>query len=265
MTGNSASTGGNTVFSTAGSTLQLGATVTPANAVQTVTWTSSNTAAATVSSTGIVTAVGNGFTTVTAAATDGSGVTGTTTVNVSGLPSIAYFISQGSVTSSSATVSGGTISISSASSSGSAFAYTATNSPVTFTNANVSYLVFPSTMGAYSETATVSVGSMSQTSNASGIGIGEFSGMTPQDSYGMSLIRNGSTAPTSYTLYYCKGTSVGTSSTGAVTSGLALNTPYTINMARGEPPAATPCIGWMEPPRPAPNPRATAPPVPATS
>ena len=66
-----------------GPTLQLSATVTPSNATnKSVTWTSSNTAVATVSNIGLVTAVGAGTATITAAATDGSGITATCKVTV---------------------------------------------------------------------------------------------------------------------------------------------------------------------------------------
>ncbi len=61
-------------LSSKGQTLQLTATVSPSNASnKSVKWTSSNTKVATVSSSGKVTAVANGNTTITATAADGSG------------------------------------------------------------------------------------------------------------------------------------------------------------------------------------------------
>ena len=61
-------------LSSKGQTLQLTATVSPSNAAnKSVKWTSSNTKVATVSSSGKVTAVANGNTTITATADDGSG------------------------------------------------------------------------------------------------------------------------------------------------------------------------------------------------
>lgn len=61
-------------LSSKGQTLQLTATVSPSNAAnKSVKWTSSNTKVATVSSSGKVTAVANGNTTITATAADGSG------------------------------------------------------------------------------------------------------------------------------------------------------------------------------------------------
>ncbi len=66
-----------------GATKQLTATIAPSNATnKAVTWTSSNTSVATVSSTGLVTAKAAGTATITATAQDGSGKKGTCTVTV---------------------------------------------------------------------------------------------------------------------------------------------------------------------------------------
>jgi hypothetical protein len=66
-----------------GETYTFTATVAPDNAADTsVTWTSGNTATATVSSEGVVTAVAAGTATITAAANDGSGKQGIATVTV---------------------------------------------------------------------------------------------------------------------------------------------------------------------------------------
>ncbi len=59
-----------------GETVQLTSAVLPENSMQSVTYTSSNTSIATVDSTGLVTFVGDGDVTITAHATDDSGVTG---------------------------------------------------------------------------------------------------------------------------------------------------------------------------------------------
>lgn len=65
-----------------GEELNLSASVLPANAAQTVTWSSSDEDVATVDpATGVVTFVGDGPVTITASATDESGVTGTITLN----------------------------------------------------------------------------------------------------------------------------------------------------------------------------------------
>lgn len=66
-----------------GTTQQLSATVTPSSAFnQTVEWTSSDESVATVSQSGLVTAVAGGSCTITATSTDGSGVSATCTVSV---------------------------------------------------------------------------------------------------------------------------------------------------------------------------------------
>lgn len=66
-----------------GQTLTLTASVSPSNATyQSVTWRSSNTSVATVSSSGTVTAKGVGTTTITATATDGSNVSKSCTISV---------------------------------------------------------------------------------------------------------------------------------------------------------------------------------------
>ena len=82
-----AGTGGATIISTDGGTLQMVATVLPANATnKTVTWSiTSGSAFATInSSTGVLTAVDNGSVTVRATATDGSNIYGSTTITISG-------------------------------------------------------------------------------------------------------------------------------------------------------------------------------------
>ena len=66
-----------------GETMQLAATVLPADAAdKSVTWTSSNTAVATVSSTGLVTALTAGTATISAKTNDGSNLTATCNVTV---------------------------------------------------------------------------------------------------------------------------------------------------------------------------------------
>lgn len=64
-------------------TLQLTATVTTSNANKTVTWSSNNTSIATVTPSGLVTAIKNGTAVITATANDGSGQKATCTVTVS--------------------------------------------------------------------------------------------------------------------------------------------------------------------------------------
>lgn len=70
-----------------GGTVQLDATVTPSNATNAdYVWASLDESVVTVSETGLVTAVAVGGTTVTATATDGSGVYGSCTITVSAAP-----------------------------------------------------------------------------------------------------------------------------------------------------------------------------------
>lgn len=65
-----------------GAALSLAATMTPANTTDKITWTSSNTKVAKVSTTGKVTAVGKGTATITATATNGQKATCKVTVKV---------------------------------------------------------------------------------------------------------------------------------------------------------------------------------------
>lgn len=68
-----------------GATQQLSATLTPANATnQAVTWTSSNTAVASINATGVVTGVATGTSTITAKTADGN-KTATATITVSAI------------------------------------------------------------------------------------------------------------------------------------------------------------------------------------
>ena len=66
-----------------GDTKQLTATVSPSSALQGVTWSTSNSSVATVSSSGLVSAKATGTATITATAQDGSGKKGTCTITVS--------------------------------------------------------------------------------------------------------------------------------------------------------------------------------------
>ena len=71
-------------------------TIVPSNATnQTLTWSSSNPAVATVNASGVVTYVGAGTTTITAAAKDGSGVKGTCTVTCTWQDTTSYTINGG--------------------------------------------------------------------------------------------------------------------------------------------------------------------------
>lgn len=76
-----------------GSTQQLNATIAPANATnQNVTWTSSNTAVATVNASGLVTAVAAGTTTITVKTVDGN-KTATSAITVAAIPVASVSVS----------------------------------------------------------------------------------------------------------------------------------------------------------------------------
>jgi len=76
-----------------GSTQQLSATLAPANATnQNVTWTSSNTAVATVNASGLVTAVAAGTTTITVKTVDGN-KTATSAITVAAIPVASVSVS----------------------------------------------------------------------------------------------------------------------------------------------------------------------------
>ena len=80
-------------FTAANQTATLTATVTPANATnKSVTWTSSNTNVATVSSTGVVTAIADGTATITATTSDGTNLSASCAVTVAPPFSGDYYI-----------------------------------------------------------------------------------------------------------------------------------------------------------------------------
>lgn len=80
-----------------GTTLQLGTTILPSDATsKTVVYTSSDTSVATVSSSGLVTALKNGSVTITAVATDKNVIKATKTINISSFtnaPTYTYTVS----------------------------------------------------------------------------------------------------------------------------------------------------------------------------
>ena len=105
--------------------LQLNATVTPSNATNSdYVWASADESVATVSDSGLVTAVGVGGTTVTATAADGSGVYGSCTITVSAKPAITDYSIDATTTTQVTTNSTSTL--------------TFTNSPVSVTIAKSS-------------------------------------------------------------------------------------------------------------------------------
>ena len=75
-----------------GKTITLGATISPSSAMQTVTWSSGNTSIATVSSSGVVTAISPGVATIRATSTE-NGIYGTLSVTVFRVMPAAVIIS----------------------------------------------------------------------------------------------------------------------------------------------------------------------------
>lgn len=76
--------GGVSSISASGGTLQMIATVEPPEALQSVTWSVDNAYATIDNNSGLLTAQSNGIVTVTATAKDGSGVTGSRQITISG-------------------------------------------------------------------------------------------------------------------------------------------------------------------------------------
>jgi uncharacterized protein YjdB len=204
---------GASTITTDGGTLQLSAAVLPATATQTVTWSSDAPLTAKVEpTTGLVTAVFNGTANITAKATDGSGVVGTLAVTVSNQVPTVFFVKQSLadvISTSTATISSGSITVhNSNTSGGNAYKYIAPN----FGYGSSCYLAFPTQFaGDFSVEATIVVNTQNNTNNASGIGIGMFTGYTSGDSYALDLMRNSSNAAVAY--YVKNATSVGTGGT----------------------------------------------------
>ena len=124
--------GGSSLITTDNGTLQLTATIAPTNATnQTVTWSVVNgTGQATISTTGLVTAVSNGTVTARATANDGSGVVGTLAITISNqvIPVTGITVT-GAGGSSLITTDNGTLQL------------TATISPTNATNQTVTWSV----------------------------------------------------------------------------------------------------------------------------
>ena len=126
----------------AGATVQLTATVLPENASnKSVTWSSSNENVATVSATGLVTAVANGTATITATAADGSGKKATCAVTVNiPVPATSVTLNQ---TEATLTAAGATVQL------------TATVLPENASNKNVTWSSSNESVATVSETGLV--------------------------------------------------------------------------------------------------------------
>lgn len=131
-------------ITTAGGTVQLIPTIAPSNASNTaVTWTSSSTSVATVSSTGLVTAVANGSATITVKTTDGA-KTATTAITVNITPATVPVTGVTvSPTSSMITSANGTVQL------------TATIAPSNATNKAVTWTTSASGVATVSSTGLV--------------------------------------------------------------------------------------------------------------
>jgi uncharacterized protein YjdB len=213
-----ASTTGATSITAIGGTLQLTATVVPSGAINPgVTWTSGSPGVATVDSTGLVTAVGSGTTTITATATDGSGLTGALAVTVA-IPFV-YFVEQVNGTTTAA-LANGTLSVDSTyATSGNAFKYVAPNYYGTVSNG---FIAFPTPMsGDFGITAQVTITTQNKANDACGIGLGMTTGFGGTDSYGYILRRNAHDSTNG--LYVSSATAVSAGApTVAFTNGTAL-------------------------------------------
>lgn len=139
-----------------GSTQQLNATIAPANATnQNVTWTSSNTAIATVNASGLVTAVAAGTATITVKTVDGN-KTATSAITVAAIP-----VSSAAVSPTSASLYAGntqqlTVTISPANATNKNVTWSSSNSAVATVNS--SGLVTAVSAGTVTITATTQDG-----------------------------------------------------------------------------------------------------------
>ena len=152
-------------LSSAGATKQLTETVTPSNATnKNVSWTSSNTSVATVSSTGLVTAVSNGTATITCKTADGN-KTATSTCTCSWTVNVPVTGVSISPTTSLSLAVNGTKQL-----TANVAPSTATNKAVTWTSSNTSVatvsasgLVTAKAVGAATITVTTTDGNKTAT------------------------------------------------------------------------------------------------------
>lgn len=182
ITGSSSST-------TVGGSLQLSAVVAPENASnKAVTWSSNNTAVASVDQTGKVTGNGVGTAYITAAAQDGSGKSYTVAISVAAAPNGILYVSANVNTISSA---GGTAMLT---------ARLADNSIVP--NASITWTVNPADMATVSVNGIITpkrVGSFTVTGNFAAGGV-NYTGsttirVTPVILYGNNSTYNGNNTP----------------------------------------------------------------------
>lgn len=139
-----------------GSTQQLNATISPANATnQNVTWTSSNTAAATVNASGLVTAVASGTTTITVKTVDGNKIA-TAAITVAAIPVSSVAVSPTSASLYAGNTQQLTASISPANATNKNVTWSSSNTAIATVNA--SGLVTAVSAGTANITATTQDG-----------------------------------------------------------------------------------------------------------
>jgi uncharacterized protein YjdB len=204
-------------------TVQLSAEITPSDANQTISWISGSPLVASVSSAGLVTGNSNGSAVISAVASDGSGITASCTINVSGQSPMAYFIKQANADVTNATTAvktGSSIAIHNTySSSGNAFKYVAPNYYGTQSNG---FIAYPSKMdGNFSVSAIVAITVENKGNNACGVAVGLTTGFAGTDEYAYTMMRNSSKVANGYYVN-------GAGSIGAETTNV--NVPYLLNV-----------------------------------
>jgi hypothetical protein len=219
--------GGNTLINEVGTTLQLTAAVAPADAEQTVAWSSSAPNVATVDSNGLVTAANFGTTVINATATDGSGVKGTISIGVTGANNVVGFVKQTPTISSatmSAALSGGTFSVlNTYGTTGNAFKVSGNNYYGNVANGFVTLQAPVS--GDFTINATVTLTATPKPTSACGLGVGLTTGFSGTDKYAYVVLNQ------AFTEKYVSGNLIVTSATSP-TESIALNTPVQVTFSR---------------------------------
>jgi hypothetical protein len=214
------SAGGATIISGLGNTLQLSATVSPAAALQGVTWSTSEPGVATIDGAGLVTSHGVGEATLTATATDGSGVTGKFVLIVPGNGVVFVQQANSQIASQWARATmdpGGVLTIDARyGPSGNAFKYVA-GTGYYGTNSNGFVCLPYKVSGDFSISATLTLLSSPKASTTCGVGVGLTTGFLPTDRYAYSFLATGTSSPiVTYPRYVSGATAV--SQMGSVTT-----------------------------------------------
>jgi pectin methylesterase-like acyl-CoA thioesterase/protocatechuate 3,4-dioxygenase beta subunit len=191
--------GNATTIASIGGTLQLTATVLPALATQTVTWSSSAPGTISVDASGLATANGYGQATLSAAATDGSGAVGSLVLTALN-GNFVIFEKQAGATgtasaNASASLSGGVITASAIyTASGNAFKY---NSSGYYGTESNGFVALPyALVGDFTLTARMTITTVNKTNNACGIGLGVTTGFEKTDRYAFAVLTNPPTGST---------------------------------------------------------------------